>query len=60
MRINDIIIGKKVWYYPILEDTKREEVVITSKPFDVCGTTCCFIQSRTSVVAIENLVEIKA
>lgn len=57
MKKKDIIVGKKVWYYPILGFEEREEAVITSEPVEGCGTTCCFIDIRTSVVAIENLKE---
>ena len=57
MNKEDIKIGKKVWYYPILGNTRREEAVITSEPVEMCGTTCCFINIRTSVVDIENLEE---
>jgi hypothetical protein len=57
MKKKDIRIGKKVWYYPILGFEEREEAVITSDIVEGCGTTCCFIDIRTSVVAIENLKE---
>lgn len=57
MKKKDIIVGKKVWYYPILGDTGREEAVITSEPLEMCGTTCCSIDIRSSVVDIENLEE---
>jgi hypothetical protein len=57
MEKEDIIVGKKVWYYPILGGSKREEAVITSEPFEMCGTICCKIDIRSSVVDIENLEE---
>lgn len=57
MEKEDIIVGKKVWYYPILGGSKREEAVITSEPFEMCGTVCCKIDIRSSVVDIENLEE---
>lgn len=53
----EITKNKKVWYYPILGDTKREEAVITGEPFEMCGTTCCFINIRSAAVDIENLEE---
>lgn len=57
MEKEEIIVGKKVWYYPILGGSKREEAVITSEPFEMCGTVCCKIDIRSSVVDIENLEE---
>ena len=50
-------IGKKVWYHPIIGNANREEALITSEPFDMCGTTCCMIDIRSSVVDIESLEE---
>ena len=50
-----IEIGKKVYYYPDKGGDKREEAIIESECFSVCGTQCCFINIRGSVVAIENL-----
>ena len=57
MTSSKIKIGKKVWYYPILGGSKREEAVIKSEPYEMCGTTCCFIDIRSSVVDIDNLEE---
>lgn len=57
MNKEEIKIGKKVWYHPILNFPEKEEAIITTEPFDMYGTTCCFINIRTSVVNIENLEE---
>ena len=57
MKKENIKIGKKVWYYPIVGCIEREEAVITSEPLEMCGTTCCFIDIRSSVVSIENIKE---
>lgn len=57
MNKEDIKIGKKVWYYPIFGGTERKEATITSEPIEMYGTTCCFIDIRSSVVDIENLEE---
>ena len=57
MTKEQIEIGKKVWYYPILGDSKREEAVIKTEPYEMCGTVCCKIDIRSSVVDIENLEE---
>jgi hypothetical protein len=59
MKKKDVRIGKKVWYYPVLGLEEREEAVITSEPIDLYDTICCFINIRTSVVAIENIEEIE-
>ena len=58
MKKSEIIIETKVWYYPILGDSKREEAVITSEPYEMCGTICCKINIRSSVVCIDNLEKI--
>ena len=52
-----IEIGKKVWYYPILGGSERKAAVITSGPYEMCGTTCCFIDVVSSCVDIDNLEE---
>ncbi len=57
MNKEDIKIGKKVWYYPIFGGTERKEATITSEPYEMCGTICCFINICSSVVDIENLEE---
>ena len=57
MEINKVRIGMKVWYYPILGGTEREDAVITSAPYYVGGTACCMINTKSSCVAIENLEE---
>lgn len=57
MKKNQIVIGKKVWYYPILGGIERKEAVITSGPYEMCGTICCKIDILSSVVDIENLKE---
>lgn len=57
MKKSEIKIGKKVWYYPILGGSQRKEAVITSEPYEMCGTVCCKIDIMASVVDIENLEE---
>jgi hypothetical protein len=57
MEKSEIKAGKKVWYYPILGDSQRKEAVITSEPYEMCGTVCCKIDIMASVVDIENLEE---
>lgn len=57
MKKTDIVIGKKVWYYPILGGSERKAAVITSVPYEMCGTICCMIDIVSSVVDIENLEE---
>ena len=55
MTKEEIIIGTPVWYYPILGLPKKEKAVITSGPYEMCGTVCCNIDIRSSVVCIDNL-----
>ncbi len=57
MKKEQIEIGKKVLYYPILGGSERKEAVITSEPYEMCGTVCCKIDILSSVVDIENLKE---
>lgn len=58
MKKQDIKIGKSVKYFPILGGDKYEEATITSEPYEMCGTVCCKIDIRSSVVDIENLEEV--
>ena len=55
MTKEQIKIGKNVWYYPILGGSKKEAAVIESEPLEMCGTVCCMIDIRSSVVDVENL-----
>lgn len=55
MKKEQIKIGEKVWFYPILGEDEREPAVITSDVKNVCGEDCCFIDCRRCVVSIENL-----
>lgn len=55
MKKEEIIVGAKVWYYPILGLPTKEEAVITSGPYEMCGTVCCKIDISSSVVCIDNL-----
>lgn len=57
MKKTKIEIGKKVWYYPILGGAERKAAIITSQPYEMCGTTCCKIDIMSSVVDIDNLEE---
>lgn len=58
MKKQDIKIGKSVKYFPILGGNKYEEATITGGPYEMCGTVCCMIDIRSSVVDIENLEEV--
>ncbi len=57
MKKKSIRVGAKVWYYPILGAGERKAAIITSEPFEMCGTTCCKINILSSVVDIDNLKE---
>ena len=55
MKKEQIKIGEKVWFYPILGKDEREPAVITSDVKNFRGYDCCFIDCRKYVVWIENL-----
>lgn len=55
MTKDEIKIGTKVWYHPVIGEPDRREGVITSEPYEMCGTMCCMIDSCTGCVAIEAL-----
>lgn len=55
MTKEQIKIGIKVWYYPILGGKEQKEAVVTDGPFEMCGTDCCFINIVRGCVAVENL-----
>lgn len=58
MKVQDVKIGKKVIYHPIIGDKKGEKATITSEVYQMCGALCCKIDIRTGVVDIEALEEI--
>lgn len=58
MNANNVEIGKKVMYYPILGGSEKKPAVIESDVYNICGTQCCKINIMGAVVAIENLEEI--
>lgn len=57
MKVQDIQVGKKVKYHPDLGSKRFEDAIITSGPYEICGSICCKIDIRSSVVDIENLEE---
>ena len=58
MSKEEIVIGKKVYYHPIIGDDKiMKEATITSEVFDICGTECCMVDTVSGCVAIEALTE---
>lgn len=57
MKAKDIIVGKRVIYYPILGSYKNGiEGIITHGVQDVCGTTCCWVDTISGCVDIKHLV----
>ena len=58
MRVQDIKIGKKVIYHPVIGGDYGEEAIIASEAYEMCGTYCCKIDIRTGVVAVEALDEL--
>ena len=57
MKAKDIIIGKKVYYHPIIGGKEKKEATITSEVFVIGGTDCCMVDSVSGCVAIEALSE---
>ena len=55
MKAKDIIIGKKVYYHPIIGGKEKKEATITSEVFVIGGTDCCMVDSVSGCVAIEAL-----
>ena len=57
MTRNEIVIGKKVFYHPIIGGEKKKEATITSEVFEIGNTPCCMVDSVSGCVAIEALTE---
>ena len=60
LKIQDVKIGKRVYYYSWVNDHENPEgrpAVITGEVREVCGTLCCNIDIISSVVALSNLSE---
>jgi hypothetical protein len=58
LKVHDVEIGKRVYYYSYVGDFDNSEpleATITGGPCEICGTLCCNIDIRTSVVALDNL-----
>ena len=57
MKAKDIVVGKRVIYYPFLGSYEGGiEASITHGVREVCGTQCCWIDAVSSCVDIEHLV----
>ena len=57
MKAKDIIVGKRVIYYPIIGSYKNGiEAIITHGVQEIGGTKCCWIDAVSSCVDIEHLV----
>ena len=57
MKVSEIVIGKKVYYHPIIGGAEKKEATITSEVFEIGGTPCCRVDSVSGCVAIEALTE---
>lgn len=57
MSKEEIVIGKKVYYHPIIGGKEKKEATITSEVFEIGGTSCCMVDSVSGCVAIEALTE---
>lgn len=58
MKVQNVKIGKKVIYHPVIGGEYGEEAVITGEAYEMCGTICCFIDIRSGCVDIEALEEV--
>jgi len=58
MTKDEIVIGKKVFYHPIIGGKEKKEATITSEVFEIGGTPCCMVDSVSGCVAIEALTKI--
>lgn len=57
MSKEEIVIGKKVYYHPIIGGAENKEATITSEVFEIGGTPCCMVDTVSGCVAIEALSE---
>ena len=57
MSKEEIVVGKKVYYHPIIGGKEKKEATITSEVFEIGGTLCCMVDSVSGCVAIEALTE---
>ena len=57
MSKEEIIIGKKVYYHPIIGGEAKKEATITSEVFEIGGTDCCMVDTVSGCVAIEALTK---
>lgn len=55
MKENEITIGKKVYYHPIIGGPEMKSAEITSGVYEICGTKCCKIDIIAGVVDIASL-----
>lgn len=56
---DEIKIGKKVKYFPVLGEDQFIESEIKSEPWDCCGTIICKVVGVSGGVNIENLEEVQ-
>lgn len=57
MSKEEIVVGKKVYYHPIIGGEVKKEATITSEVFEIGGTDCCMVDTVSGCVAIEALSE---
>ena len=58
LKVQDVEIGKTVYYYEWVgefENSEPQETRITGNACEICGSLCCMIDIRTSVVCLDNL-----
>ena len=57
MSKEEIVVGKNVYYHPIIGGKEKKEATITSEVFEIGDTPCCMVDSVSGCVAIEALTE---
>ena len=58
LKVQDVEIGKTVYYYEWVgefENSEPQEARITGNACEICGSLCCMIDIRSSVVCLDNL-----
>ena len=55
MTKDEIVIGRKVYFHPIIGGERKKEATITSEVFVIGGTDCCMVDTVSGCVAIEAL-----
>lgn len=55
MKANEVKVGMKVKYHPIIGVGPGEDATVVSEVFEIGGTPCCMIDIRSGCVDLEAL-----